>query len=175
MATKRYSSHNPRNAGQILPDFAPTHESLHSLVPSGVVRFQHDWHLSACIHIYIYIYTYIIYIYTQTHIYMIYIHTCVCIHMSIVHMCMQYSTHRILAEGSCRILIEVLPPSSDLWSQPCWRHSYEEARGRKKKHPRGWRRWKSLRRRAPIANLINGQIHEPRYLYGFKRACMAST
>lgn len=48
-----------------------------------------------------------------------------------------YSTHRILAEGSCRILMEVLPPSSDLWSEPCWRYSCEEARGRKKKHPGG--------------------------------------
>jgi len=53
-----------------------------------------------------------------------------------------HSTHRILAEGSCRILMAVPPPPNDLRSQPCAeagppkRQSCEEARRRKKgRHP----------------------------------------
>lgn len=137
VAAKRYFSHNPRNSGQVLPDFAPIHVNAALARATRIVRLQPP---TTAIYLDASIYTCM---YNDTYIYI---------------SRAWHSTHRILAEGSCRILMEVLPPSSDLWSQTAGGSSVERlAKEEEKSTPRGWRGgWKSLRRRAPIANLING-------------------
>lgn len=80
VAAKRYFSHNPRIAGQVLSDFAPTHVNAELACATRIVRLQ------------------------------------------------------LYTEGSCRILMEVLPPSSDLWSQTAGGSlPVEEARERRKR------------------------------------------